>query len=379
MDGLAGLDALRVLVLGDHFGYAGGVVHGITSYYLTVLPWIRRAGIDVRCLFLRQPHPSAEALRGSAIPVEFLSAGKWNPFVLREVMKVARAMDANVLHVVGMKAALVGRLVARRMRAALILHSHDLNMPPWPVRAMHPLLRVENEWGIAVSMAAGRFMKRAYGIAPDRLVVLPNGIDLTGIRSVDPSRRPEGLPRQARLIAWVGRFHAIKAPERMIRIMARVAPLVPDAALVMVGDGPEIESCRRLVERLNLKDHVFLLGQRSDVGSILHHVQLLGITSRQEGFSLVAAEAAAAAVPTVAYRVGGLSEVIIDGRTGVLVRDDDIDAFVAAVVKLLGDQQERGRLGASAAAHSEEFSVARHVDSLMNHYRRAAALAGGAH
>jgi glycosyltransferase involved in cell wall biosynthesis len=125
------------------------------------------------------------------------------------------------------------------------------------------------------------------------------------------------------------------------------------------------------VRELDLGRRVTLLGQRSDVTHILRHVLLVCITSLNEGFSLVAAEAAAAAVPVVAYDVGGLSEVIVRDRTGVLVPDDDSVAFVQAVCRLLSDEAERGRLAAEADRHSNTFSMHHHVDMLIAEYLRA--------
>ena len=120
-----------------------------------------------------------------------------------------------------------------------------------------------------------------------------------------------------------------------------------------------------------LAGNVRLLGQRSDLTRILKHVDLLCITSRNEGFSLVAAEAGAAGVPVVAYAVGGLTDVVADGRTGVLVRDGDETQLVATLEKLLADAEWRAQLADEALRYVERFSMQAHVDKLVGEYRRA--------
>jgi glycosyltransferase involved in cell wall biosynthesis len=368
----------RVLIVADHFGYAGGVIHGVTSYYLNVLPRVRLRGVELRCCFLREPHPVADRLRESGVPVDFLAARKWDPFVVGRIERIARAMDANVLHVIGMKAAVIGRLVARRTGAGLIIHSHDMNLPPLPVSLLYRMLKLDREIGLAVSAAAASYMAKAYAIKRRDVTVLPNGVDVSGIHRTIRADRPAGLPASSTLIAWIGRLHEVKGPQRMIRAMAALARRFDDVALVMIGDGPERASCASLIRHLGLTDRVYLLGQRNDVEELLKHMRLLCITSQNEGFSLVAAEAAAASVPVVGYSVGGLPEVIVDGVTGTLVPDGDEASFVEAVARLVRDDALHAAFAQASLAHAEKFSMGHHVDALIAEYQRACGRDAGA-
>jgi glycosyltransferase involved in cell wall biosynthesis len=359
---------LRVLVLGDHFGYPNGVVHGVTTWFLNVLPRLEQAGAEVRCCFLRESHPAAERLRAAGIEVDFLDVAKWNPFVARQAARIAAAFDARLIHAVGMKSTLAARLVARRRQIPVVFHSHDLHVPPTPVRFLNRLLRGSAERGLAVSAAAAALMPRAYGVRAEDVMVLPNGVEVDQApRSADD--RPAELPTSGPLLLWVGRLHEIKGPLRMIAAMPQVLKLRPDAQLAIAGDGPQRADCEALRARLGLEGSVTLLGQRSDVPALLKYASLLCITSVSEGFSLVAAEAAAAGVPAVAYDVGGLAEVVVDGRTGVLVPDDDAAGFAAAVATLLGNETQRAQMGCDAMAHVRQFSMQEHVSRLLTAYR----------
>jgi glycosyltransferase involved in cell wall biosynthesis len=368
----------RVLILADHFGYAGGVVHGVTTYYLTVLPRVRAQGIELRCCFLREAHPVAEQLRESGVPVDFLGAGKWDPFVIGRIEQIARAMGANLLHVIGMKAAVLGRIVARRIGSGLIIHSHDMNVPPLPVRLLYQMTKLDREHGLAVSAAAAVYMSKAYGVQKRDVSVLPNGVDVSGIYRIIRADLPPGLPATPNLIAWIGRLHAVKGPQRMIRAMASIAPRFSDVDLVMIGDGPERSSCEKLIRQLGLGNRIHLLGQRSDVEQLLKHMRVVCITSHNEGFSLVAGEAAAASVPVVAYSVGGLPEVIVEGKTGILVPDGDEAAFVDAVGRLLSDHELHATLSQQSLVHAEKFSMRHHVEALIAEYQRACNFETGA-
>lgn len=359
----------RVLILADHFGYAGGVIHGVTTYYVNILPRVQDRGIELQCCFLREEHPVAQKLSSRGVQVEFLNSGKWNPFVVRRIEDIARSMHANVIHLVGMKAAALGRWVARKLDLPVVIHLHDMNMTPWVLRRIYRALRTENERGLAVSAAAADCMVKAYGLERRNITVLPNAIHLTGIQRLLTLQRPQGLPDFATLIGWVGRLHTIKGPHRMIQAMAGIARDAPDVHLMMIGDGPERAACERLVHSLGLDGRVHFLGQRTDVTQLMGQMTLLCITSHNEGFSLVAAEAAAARLPVVAYAVGGLPEVVINGETGMLVPDGDEPQFIRTVVQLLTQDDLRRSIAGKAGAHAEVFDLNQHVTSLIEVYQ----------
>jgi glycosyltransferase involved in cell wall biosynthesis len=179
-------------------------------------------------------------------------------------------------------------------------------------------------------------------------------------------------------IIWAGRLHEVKGPQRMIRLMGKLVAQRPATKLLMAGDGPEREACAHLIEQLGLSASTRMLGQRDDLARIFAHAEILCITSLNEGFSLVAAEAAAAGLPVVAYHVGGVGEVVRDGVTGLLVPDGDERAFLAALTRLLDDAPLRLQMGQQAAIHARRFGMREHVDLLVSEYRRAVAQRQGA-
>src|SRR5690606_15574734 len=130
-----------VLFLADHLGLPSGCVHGVTTYLLDVLPSLKAGGVEVAACFLKAAHPAARSLREHGIPVHFLETRRFNPFVVRRVGEIVRGGGYRVLHCTQYRASIVGRALARGNRALrTVLHVHDLNVPPSPVRMLNRAL-----------------------------------------------------------------------------------------------------------------------------------------------------------------------------------------------------------------------------------------------
>jgi glycosyltransferase involved in cell wall biosynthesis len=371
-----------VLFLADHLGHSGGVSHGVTSYFLQVLPALRAAGVNLTVCFLREPHPAAQALRGQGIEPIFLAAGKWNPFVIGSIARVARGCGAQLLHVTGLKASLAARAAARLVHAPVIVHTHDFNTPVF-TRPLQKLLARPTDVGICVSESTREPAMRAYCTRAERTFVIHNGIRLSDIAAVEADARAQvraelGLDGRHTVIGMVGRMYPVKGHREMLEMLEAVVTRLPLVRLLLVGDGPERPACEGLAAELGLTEHVRFLGQRGDVPRLLSAVDILAMPSRTEGLGLAAIEALAAGKPVVAYAVGGLCEVVRDRVDGRLVDAGDRHAFVRALIELIESEQQRVSYGANARRHSMRFSLENHVQRLMECYSVALAEAGDA-
>ncbi len=368
-----------ILMLGDHFGYAGGVAHGATVYFLNVLPALKQAGIDLTVCFLREPHPAADALRKAGIEPIFLSARRANPFVVFRVARLVRQRGCRIIHAAGFKATLIARAVGHMMGVQVIVHLHDMNYPGRTVGLLHRLLAGPEDLGICVSRAAGELAVRGYYLRESRWRVAYNGLKLEDLRnrasSAGRSRRATlEISEQQPVIAMVARMYSIKGHRGLLRIMSRVVTALPQAVLLLVGDGPERPVVERLIRELGLQANVRLLGHHDDAVELMAAADIVVVPSLQEGLSLVAIEALAIGRPVVAYAVGGLPEVITDGVDGRLIAPQDEAAFAGAVVGLLRDPSVMQSYGEQGRAAAGRFSLEHHVEVLMGCYRE---LAGG--
>jgi sugar transferase (PEP-CTERM/EpsH1 system associated) len=218
-------------------------------------------------------------------------------------------------------------------------------------------------------------------IAPRRKVhVVPNGIDVARFdRDGDRGelRRSLGLPAEAPIIGTVGRLDEVKRQDRLIRAFAQVRRGWPEARLLLVGDGPSRDELRTLTEGLGLGDCVHFAGYQPRPERYLHAMDVFALTSRSEGMPLAVLEAWAAGVPVVASRVGGLPELIDDGRTGRLIEPGDEAAWSEALAALLADPQAASRLGQEGRRHVRaRFGVRAMATNYERHYRELLAHRG---
>jgi glycosyltransferase involved in cell wall biosynthesis len=200
--------------------------------------------------------------------------------------------------------------------------------------------------------------------------LLQNGARKSLIRcGISLSRIPRAAPSDSRHVGFIGRLENQKDPLLVLEVFARL----PDYALTLVGGG-QLEPQVR--ERINLRGlKVQMLGSLSHDRTldVLSTLGVLVMTSRWEGLPIIALEAMGAGVPVVATRVGGLSEIIEDGRSGLLVRSRSPEDIAAAVRRLTGDEDLRASIIKNARDRVEAlFSEARMLAKLQKVYDEVA-------
>ena len=155
----------------------------------------------------------------------------------------------------------------------------------------------------------------------------------------------------SRRVPVVGNISALR-PQKdhgtLIRAMGLVVQEVPDALLVIAGEGESREELERLTRELRLEDHVIFLGYRADVDSLLAQFDIFVLSSLYEGLPLCLLEAMAAGKAIVATDADGNNEIIKDGRTGMLCPIGDHGKFAEAIIRLLTHTEQACQLGATA-------------------------------
>ena len=203
------------------------------------------------------------------------------------------------------------------------------------------------------------------------IAVIPNFLDCQAYRRIaapDLRLRYAGPDPATRIVMHLSNFRPVKRIDSVVDVFARITARVP-ARLLLVGDGPELATARRLARQLDVADHVQYLGSREHVIPLLSIADLFLLPSEQESFGLAALEAMACGVPVVASNAGGLPEVIEHGVTGFLHPVGDVDAMAVSGVALLTDDALHGRVAAAAAASvHERFCVDRVVPMYERYY-----------
>ncbi len=227
---------------------------------------------------------------------------------------------------------------------------------------------------VCVSESVRAFSAGAGGLPNDKLLVIPNGVDLKRFataRSAPPSDL--GIPSGRRLLAFVGRLDRQKGLDWLLRLLPRMLDGLPDYDLLVVGAGPRRVALAELAAQVGLVDRVRFVGYRGDIPKILAASELLLLPSRWEGMPNVVLEAMAAGKPVVATEVEGVVEALGPAGSRQIVRPDHGEAFAAKVRVILQDAALAAELGQANRARVEEhFSITAMVESYERLYESLA-------
>jgi D-inositol-3-phosphate glycosyltransferase len=221
-----------------------------------------------------------------------------------------------------------------------------------------------------------------YGADPDRIRIVPPGVDHAFFA---PGHRPQarravGLEPVGPLLAFVGRIQPLKGADLAIGVLEALSFTHPEVQLVLVGgpSGPHGEehlaSLHAQVESGGLAARVrFVAPQPHELLSTYYRAaDVCLVPSRSESFGLVALESAACGTPVVAAAVGGLTTLVEDGWTGLLVEGHDVDGFAAGAAKLIDDPSQADAFGANAAIRARTFTWASAARLLRSTYEELA-------
>jgi glycosyltransferase involved in cell wall biosynthesis len=207
------------------------------------------------------------------------------------------------------------------------------------------------------------------GVSPGRVFWVPNAIDPGRL---PPPRLREDLCREIGadpgqvLLGAVGRLSPEKGHRVLIEAFAAVRRRLPEARLAIAGDGPEEASLRRQAEALGLSGLVTFMGLRADGQQIIAALDVMALPSFTEGMPNVLLEAFAYGTPVVATRVGGVPDMVLDGRSGWLVPAGDTETLAAALLEAIENRVEAKRRADQArSVLSEHFTVEKQAEAWL--------------
>lgn len=300
----------------------------------------------------------------------------------RRVRSLIKYLRPTIMHTHMAKAGAVGRLAALRfdgVRTVHTFHGHVLE-GYFSAPVERAFIRAERFLAdrtdvlIAVSDEVRDALLDLGVGRPERFRVIPLGFDLDAFLSLQGKtgefRRELGLDLEAPLVAVVGRLTRIKDHEALLHAVATL----PGTHLAVLGDGDLRAQIEGLAHTLRIADRTHFLGWRHDLANVLADVDVVALTSRNEGTPVSLIEAAAAGRAVVATAVGGTAAVVRDGVTGFLVRPREPEAIAAALDRLLRDPTLAATLGRSAREHvKDRFShrrLLRDVSDLYDELKR---------
>jgi glycosyltransferase involved in cell wall biosynthesis len=348
--------------------------------------------------------PLADALERAGVAVRHLSLPPIRPApgmvamrAVRALASLARAEASALLHSDAPRTALYAGLAARLAGTAHVWHVRASvggggrggrrpggGAAPGPPRGgarppPPPLLVRLAHRVIAVSRAAAR---RSAALRRARHVrVVPTGIRPPELLDRRTARTLLDLPQEGLVVGVVGRVEPDKGGEDALAVLAGVRDAVPGTVLVFLGnadpEAPWPMTLRLRAAALGLLDGIRFAGERPGAARLLAAFDLILHPSRHEALPRVLIEAAQAAVPVVAYAVGGVGEVVEDGVTGLLAPPRELATLGAAAVRLAADGELRHVLGDAARRRAaERFDPESMGASVLEVYREAIVTAG---
>ena len=220
-----------------------------------------------------------------------------------------------------------------------------------------------NDHVFAVSEFVHRSIRYPPGLSTFRLPhveTLYHGLDIASVerwKSEDGVRDGLGIDADAPVVGTIANFRPQKRHSVLLEAADLVRKRIPNVRFLFVGQGPMEDQVKKRAWQMGLKDTVVFAGYRTDVPQVLASLDVFALSSGWEGLSIALLEAMACGLPAVASRVGGVSEVIEDGKSGLLVPPDDPHSMADEIIRMLGNRSLAEKLGAEARLRARRFDI----------------------
>jgi glycosyltransferase involved in cell wall biosynthesis len=345
-------------------------ISGSEAHLLSLLPRLRERGWDVRLLMLHEHEPGARdfasALRETGVPLDSIPlAADVDPIAFLRLVAHLVRLRPRILHTHLVHADAYGQLAGTLARVPVrISTKHGFNefregrAFALADRSVASLAHVH----IAISRGLARYLADTEGFDQRSFEIVHYGIAPDGAAAPYAGDVPRLL--------CVGRLIPIKGHIVLLRAFAAAREQVPSLELEIAGRGPLEPALRALAKELGIAGAVRFLGHVSPIQGAIERSAIVVVPSMGEGFGMVALEAMERARPVVAADIGGLSELVQHGVTGLLVEPGEAEPFAKAIAELAGDLPRAARMGQAGRERAlREFLAERCTDRTELLYR----------
>jgi len=324
---------------------------------------LAREGLD-QCI--AAPTGSPLALRTAAEGIDQLPLHHRRALHPRNLLRVVRWLRRNpgaIVHAHTSPTLSLTAVARRLAQTTGVVHTRRV---AFPVRRSSKY-RTAADIYVAISRAVGNGLLGA-GLDPDRLWIIPSAVDLGPLDIATPTSELPALAGP--VVGCVAAMTAEKGLGTLLEAWFAVKEALPEARLVLVGDGPD-RSALDMSSRELPPGSIVFAGQRDDVPAWLKSFDVYVQPSLAEGLGTSVLDAMACHLPVVASRAGGLPEAVADGETGILVAVGDAVALTDAILGLLADRRRAEAMGKAGRARVERhFTVEAMVEGYLEVYRR---------
>jgi len=300
---------------------------------------------------------------------------------LWKLWRMFRATRPEVVHTHTAKAGTLGRLAAWLAGVPIrvhtfhghVFHGYFGRVKTFLFLTVERILARLTTKVVAISPRQADELRRYLRVPAERIAVIPLGLDLGRFVAADAAVERQGFRRSIGagsevVVAMVGRLTAIKNHALAIRALARLSGTLPAFLLVIVGGGEEEPALRNLVARLGLDQSVRFLGWRRDLEAVYYGSDVVALSSDNEGTPVCLIEALACGRPVVATNVGGVPDLLEEGRLGILVPPRDEAAFADALLGVANATGGMNHASTPGSSIARRYGVERLVGDVERLY-----------
>lgn len=348
-------------------------IGGAERQLVTVATGVERARVEPTVICLTRKGPFEAALAAAGVPVHLI--GKRHKLGVQALLRLRRLLRRerpDILQTWMFTCNLYGRLAATGLPITVL--ASEVAADPTKSRtrlAVDRWLAKTTPAFYVNSRTVADFYHAKCGIALEKLVVIPNGVEVSDVEPVP--RQALGVPADGYLVGCAGRLSVEKGFDRVIEALAQPELRQRRIHLVLAGEGPMREALTALAARLGVADRVRLLGYRDDLPRVLRALDTFVLASVHEGMPNALMEAMAQGVPCIVTPVGGVAELVRNGESGVVIDRSAAEPIAQAIVKLMDTPTMAARLGQAGRRRMQEsFSVRENVRRFEELYRHLA-------
>ncbi|MBI5047355.1 MAG: glycosyltransferase family 4 protein [Deltaproteobacteria bacterium] len=296
-------------------------------------------------------------------------ASSFSPFAISFLLKIIKQENVSIVCTHSGNDSMLGAIAGRiSTRKPIIVRTRHLALPITSkiTYSLFPHMIV------TVSEYVKRYLVKGKGIAEDKVISIPTGVDLKKfnpdiVKTV--SREELNILSDAVIVGTIAILRRKKGHHTLLDAIPLVLKELPKTIFLFAGDGPQKENIEKKILELGISQNVKLLGLRNDIPELLKTIDLFVLPTLQEALGTSFLEAMAMRKPVVGTWVGGVPEVINDGVSGILVEPENPTTLAEAIINLLKDRDKMNKMGDEGRKIVEKkYSVDVMVTSLFNFY-----------
>ncbi|MCK4948041.1 MAG: glycosyltransferase [Candidatus Aureabacteria bacterium] len=303
--------------------------------------------------------------KAGAEVIPFSTSSKFDMFAIYKLVKLINVKNINLVHSHYPRRDFLGCFAAKISKVPFVFTRH-LSISEFPIKKIVRKLYMAVDSFIAVKYA-DKIVAASKAIADDLIIkerakkskmsVIYAGLDLDTYGKdveIGKIRREYNIGEKTPLIGTVGRINAQKAHQYFLKAIVEVLKSMPDAKFLIVGDGPLKKQQKDLAKELGIESKVIFTGYRTDIPQVMVDLDISVLSSLSEALAVVNLEAMLMGKPVACFDVGGISELVVNGKTGLLVAPRDYNGLADAIIDLLRNKQKAKQIGFAGRERVEQ-------------------------